>query len=306
MPAVSEPYIGQLDRWLADLGSQKIRSVEPRLFGATTATIIPFVTDDQTAMVAKIYDRAIEGVGTDDVVRDAAAMRAASEVRLNTPVLIDADPAGERVGHPALLMTRLNGSPRAFGADEPERWVDGLADALIDIAAAPLPTSPLPSYRSWVPTEISTPTWSSRPALWDAVRSAIAVDHPTSPPRLIHRDFHQLNVLWSGSSPSGTVDWVNGCLGPIESDISACRVNIALADQRYDGVALADRFLRRCQDAELPWHPSWDLDFIAGAANDPHVFLVGRDFGADMTVESVSAAFETMATRALDALPRSR
>ncbi len=306
MPAATEPYTGQLGRWLADLGSLQIDSIGPRLFGATTATIIPFVTDDQTAMVAKIYDREIDGVGTDDVVRDAAAMRAASEVHLNTPALIDADPAGERVGYPALLMTRLDGAPRAFGGDEPERWVDGLADALIDIASAPVPTSPLPSYRSWVPENVTTPVWSTRPALWDEIRSAIAADTPSSPPRLIHRDFHQLNVLWSGSSPSGTVDWVNGCLGPIESDVSTCRVNIALADQRYDGVALADRFLRRCQDAGLPWHPSWDLDFIAGAAHEPHVFLVGRDFGADMTIESVSATFETMATQALDALTTSR
>ncbi|MFT7476422.1 MAG: hypothetical protein ACI81L_003376, partial [Verrucomicrobiales bacterium] len=63
--------------------------------------------------------------------------------------------------------------------------------------------------------------------------------------------------------------------------------NIALADRRCDGVALADRFLGRCVAAGLSWNSLWDLDFIAGVTHRPEMFLAGRDLGADLTFDSV-------------------
>ncbi|MFT7475081.1 MAG: aminoglycoside phosphotransferase (APT) family kinase protein, partial [Verrucomicrobiales bacterium] len=108
-------------------------------------------------LLAEPYDRQIEGVGADDVERDANAMRATAEIGLRVPRLIDADPSGERLGWPALLMTRLPGDPRAFGGNDPELWVDGLADVLLEIASAPLPLGPLPDYQSWRPSTTRTP-----------------------------------------------------------------------------------------------------------------------------------------------------
>jgi hypothetical protein len=70
-------------------------------------------------------------------------------------------------------------------------------------------------------------------------------------------------------------------------------------DADPSGVALADRFLDRCVAAGLHWNPLWDLDFIAGVAHRPEMFLVGRDLGADLTFDSVCASLETMADRVL-------
>jgi Ser/Thr protein kinase RdoA (MazF antagonist) len=300
MSSTPEPYAAALAAWMAAVTGTRTNAFGERLSGATTATIVPFTTADGAACVAKIYDRRITGVGGNDVTRDAAAMRAATEVGLTVPRLIDADPDGDRLGWPALLMTRLPGEPLAFGGDDPNGWTDGLADELIDIGNAALPSSPLAPYQSWLPERVETPDWSNKPSLWAAVAKALAAEISASTPRLVHRDFHPLNVLWAGGQATGSVDWVNGCLGPIESDIASCRVNIALADRRYDGVALAQRFLDRCLVAGLPWDPVWDLDFIAGVTDRPEMFLVGQDLGAELTFESVCNALETMATKALD------
>jgi len=276
---MAEPYGPPIESWLGDLGIDGTVRFGNRLVGATTASLVTVAPAGQPDLVVKVYDHEIDGVGPDDVARDAAAMLAAAEVGLSTPVLIDSDADGERLGWPSLIMTRLVGRPMAYGGDDAEAWVDGLASALIAIGNAPLPTLPLRNYRSWLPQTIVRPAWSSDDRLWHQIAEMLAEELPTSAPRFMHRDFHQLNVLWADGQPTGTVDWVNGCLGPIESDIATARVNIALADHRYDGLVLADRFLERCVAAELPWHPVWDLEFIAGATDRPEVFLVGTDLG---------------------------
>ena len=47
-----------------------------------------------------------------------------------------------------------------------------------------------------------------------------------------------------GPSISGVIDWANVCVGPIEVDVSRCRVNIALVA----GLEGADRFLTELGD----------------------------------------------------------
>ena len=124
---------------------------------------------------------------------------------------------------------------------------------------------------------------------------------PAGPIGFIHRDFHPLNVVWNDASPVGLVDWVNGCIGPIESDVASCRINIAVSDRSLDGWALADEFLARCADQGVPWHPSWDLDMIAGLSR-PESLMANADAGADLTVESIRSTYEAGIRRALDAL----
>ena len=61
--------------WIADLRGEADVVVDQPLAGASTATVWPArVGDDE--IVVKVYDRGIDGVGPDDVRRDASAMRA--------------------------------------------------------------------------------------------------------------------------------------------------------------------------------------------------------------------------------------
>ena len=74
----------------------------------------------------------------------------------------------------------------------------------------------------------------------------------------IHRDYHPTNVLWSGDSVSGVVDWVNACQGPPGIDIGHCRVNVA---QLY-GISVADAFLTSYQTyagEKFIYEPYWDI-----------------------------------------------
>ena len=270
--------------------------------GASTATIWP-VTVGSDQLIAKVYDLGIDGIGADDVRRDAAAMRAAAEIGLVAPRLVAADEGGDRLGCPAIVMTRLAGEPRAHGRPDPEGWVDGLADVLISVGQAPLPTEPLHDRRPWFALPVEPPSWTRDPGPWLAMNEALADPLPTGPVGFIHRDVHQLNVVWEAGAPVGLVDWVNGCLGPIESDIACQRLNIAVADDEQDGFALADRLLDRCLGAGLAWHPLWDLEWIAGSDRlDP--LLNGDDFGARMSLEFVQHVFDEAVRRALDAAER--
>ena len=289
-----------LPDWVSAVVGSRVEAVGRPLVGASTATIWP-VTAGGRDLIVKVYDLGIDGVGPDDVRRDAAAMRAAAEVDLVAPRLVAADEAGERLGHPAIVMTRLRGEPRAHGHPDPEAWVDGLADVLITVAAAPLPREPLHERRRWYSLPVDAPAWSSDPALWSSLSEALVDPLPTGRIGFIHRDFHNLNVLWDGEESVGLVDWVNGCLGPIESDIACCRFNIVCAEDGGDGLELADRFLARCRRAGLAWHPLWDLEWLAGAADISRMVEANVSLGAQSTVDRTAAAFDEMARRALAA-----
>lgn len=287
--------------WLADELAAGPVTVGRPLSGATTATVWPLEVSGRS-FVAKVYDLDIEFVGADNVRDDAAAMAAAEEVGVAAPRLVAADPDGDRLGVPALLMTRLAGAPRAHGRPDRDAWVDGLADALIAIASAPAPTVPLRQRRRWYARPIEPPTWATDPGPWRELDAALGKPPTVGPDRFIHRDFHQLNVLWDGEQPTGCVDWANGCVGPVESDLACGRLNIALAEDDQDGFALADRFLDRCRDAGLPWHPFWDLEWIASAFYAEEAFLAGTDLGAVMSIDGVRRVFESGLVRGLTAL----
>lgn len=291
--------------WLREVTGCQSVHVGARLPGATTATVQAClaIRADGSAdpVVVKIYDREIEGVGPADVRRDAAAMLAAAEVGVRAPRLIGADDSGARLGAPAIVMTRLHGSPRGAGGADPVAWVDGLAAELARISAAPMPRQPLAGWEPWFSLPLSTPPWVSDAGLWRDMEAVVGDPLPHAPQRFIHRDYHPLNVLWDGDEVTGTVDWVNGCIGPIESDVASCRINIAVSDRTIDGWALADDFLHRCIDRGVPWHPAWDLDVIAGAAR-PESMMANAEAGANLTVESIREAYETGVRRALDAL----
>jgi Ser/Thr protein kinase RdoA (MazF antagonist) len=184
--------------------------------------------------------------------RELDALLHANRCGLPVPAVVAADPSGDEVGDaiPGLLMTRLSG--RAVASPD----VDVLADAAATIHAA-VADGFHHRYFPWCrETSTAPPRGCRRPSDWahalDVWRSA----EPPYEPRLIHRDFHPGNVLWSRGRLGGVVDWANACVGPVGMDVATCWGNL------YDwaGPDVAGAFIRAYERAsDRPHHPYWDV-----------------------------------------------
>ena len=96
------------------------------------------------------------------------------------------------------------------------------------------------------------PAWWRDVAAWDRAVIQTETARPTGPAVFLHRDFHPGNLLWSDSTISGVVDWVNACVGPAGVDLGHLRVNLATLDD----IAAAD--------AVDPGDPAWDIEMALG------------------------------------------
>ena len=188
--------------------------------------------------------------------REAAVLELLAHAPVPAPRLVAADPDGATCDVPALLLTRLPGRPPDPAAD-PRRLVGGLAAALpaihaVDGAAAALPAL----HRFYDPGSLAPPAWSARPGLWARALEAAAGPPPPGASRLIHRDYHPGNTLWSRGRLVGVVDWNFASFGPPSFDLGHMRVNLA-TDL---GLGWADEFLAAHRALTgFEHHPWWDV-----------------------------------------------
>jgi aminoglycoside phosphotransferase (APT) family kinase protein len=249
-------------------------------------------------VVVKCYDRPVPGIdGVRLVFDEARGLTAAEQAGIPAPLLLAVDADGARIGAPALAMTLAHGEVRARPPGPPDEWVGGLAEMLVRIAGATQPAVELPAVESWRrPTDPDAPPdWVRDPTAWRAAVERVDAGLTGGPDRFIHRDYHPLNVFWEGDSVSAVVDWANACNGPIEYDVSRCRVNIALVA----GAAAADRFLAACGDLGRDYDRAWDLETVFSFLGNVDVVLAGNDFGAGLTTESVRATLDAVVTAAV-------
>jgi aminoglycoside phosphotransferase (APT) family kinase protein len=186
------------------------------------------------------------------IAREAAALTALDGSGVPAPRLIA---ASERAPA-ALLMTRLAGSP---DLDIPDPV------AIVDLLATIHAVSPGGlarwSYRGYhEDRDLARPGWWRDAGLWDrAVRQTTSA-RPGGQGVFIHRDFHPGNLLWTGRSLTGIVDWVNACVGPAAVDTAHLRVNLAVLGD----VANAE--------GVVAGHPAWDIeaafDFLDWGSRD--------------------------------------
>jgi aminoglycoside phosphotransferase (APT) family kinase protein len=189
--------------------------------------------------------------------REAAALALLAGSDVPAPALVAVDPDGPAAGAPAVLMTRLAGTVRWRPADL-EPYLRALAAALPAIHAVAVPAAAgLPAYRPYALEVDRPPAWTRRPALWWRAFAAFHGPPPSAERRLVHRDYHPGNVLWSDGAPTGIVDWVNASAGPPGADLGHCRMNLA----RAVGLDAADRFsaIHRSVSWRDDEHPYWDL-----------------------------------------------
>ena len=265
--------------------------------GSSTASVSAWDVHDHhgagTAVVVKRYDQAVAGAEAAALVRsEERGLLAAEQCVLAAPRLLCCDHDGARTGAPVLAMTRLDGLPEATGG---RAWTNGLAGTLGVIASARSPTIALPAIESWQEPLDNCPDWIDDGGLWRAFQERMAAGLVGTLPRFVHRDFHPLNVLWDHGAVSGVVDWANACIGPIEFDVSRCRVNVALSA----GIAEADAFLVACAPFVERYDCAWDLETVASILGNPDVVLAGNAYGAAMTPGGVRRVLRDLVDGAL-------
>ena len=275
-------------------------AVVGRLDGSSSATVyevrIGFPTRAEQLAVAKVFNRDVVSTSDamDHVACEADRLGRATAAALPAPEPLMWDASGTSVGVPVIVMTRLPGKP--LPRPTVPGWIEGFASTLARIARAAVDLRNLPVATSWRDPDLARPDWFTDQSLWvDAMNRADA-GLTGSTDGFIHRDFHTLNVLWAHGSISGIVDWLHACRGPIELDIAACRVNLALTS----GVDTADEFTRACQRAGLGRYDIvHDLEKTLSLAAYSEVLLTGNDVGADITLDGVRQVIIEMTRNAM-------
>lgn len=214
----------------------------------------------------------------DLALHEAESLRLAAQVDVQTPQLVAFDETGSECGVPAVLMTKLAGSV-SVKPKNINHWANGLAESLVQIHTVEADGFPWTYFTYNDIASVEVPSWSNVPGLWKKAIEILKGPRPKVKVCLIHRDYHPTNVLWSGNTVSGVVDWVNACIGPAGIDVGHCRVNLAM----LSGVPTADLFLSAYQNhagEAFSYDPYWDLlsliDIIDGA---PEVYPGWTAFG---------------------------
>ena len=293
--------------WLREtLGARDAEVVGP-VAGSTTATGRVFrvrgvrgARGVETAIpvLVKVYDRELPNVdGAHFALSEARGLTAAEQAGIAAPRLVALDADGSSVGIPAVAMTVLRGDVRARPPGPVEEWVDGLATELVKIARAPRPAVELPLAESWrePATADEPPDWIDDVSVWRAAVERVDAGLIGTTDGFIHRDYHPLNVLWHDDVVSGVLDWANACEGPIEYDLSRCRVNVALAVD----LDAADAFVASCGELGDGYEGAWDLETVFSFVGDVDVLLAGNAFGAALTPGSIRATLAAVVANAV-------
>lgn len=216
-------------------------------------------------------------------VRADAGILARLDGQAGAPTVIAVDVSGAACGAPSVLMSRLPGRPIVAPRDV-EGWVRGLAEAVRLVRSAAVDVSQLAAFTAWMPPSEDPPAWSRSPERWvDARRSLHASPARSRGDGFIHRDLHPGNVLFRHGALSGIVDWTHAARGPVEADISRCRVEIAI----LAGMDAADAFLDACAYLADDYDRRWDALVALELSPWTEELLEFNRLGASLTVGGI-------------------
>jgi aminoglycoside phosphotransferase (APT) family kinase protein len=215
----------------------------------------------RTHLVLRCYVRAgLNEEQPDLAEREAAALRVMAAADVPTPRLVAVDARGERVGVPAVLMTRLPGrvvwDPRAV-----DQWLRRLAAVLPAVHDAFVgQDASVGQYFNYEQSSYEPPRWATTPEVWERAVEAFHGPILEDDRAFIHRDYHPGNVLWARADVAGVVDWQSACVGPPSVDIGHCRANFLLYAPE-----LTDRFTVAAERAlGRRLHPWADVAALIG------------------------------------------
>lgn len=293
--------------WLADLGL-RVQSGRRLVGGLTTLTEAVVVSDQDAHRTEVVLRRwgPLRHAADHDPVVEATSEIDVLELRRDdplTPDVIAADLDGRRCRVPAVLLERLPGAPVVAPVDV-DSWLHGLVSAIVAVRAHPMSTVGLRPFTPWFTADGTVPEWSSNPGAWNSARSRVLgralTGGPSGP---VHRDLHPGNVLFDRDPDgrhrlTGIVDWGNATDGPIEIDVSRCRVEVAMVA----GIDTAENLLDGCIDAGVQppgYDRGWDALValeVAGALD--RIAPTFRQLGSTVTVGEMEATLDRLVTDA--------
>ncbi|GIO18772.1 hypothetical protein J18TS1_18720 [Oceanobacillus oncorhynchi subsp. incaldanensis] len=272
------------------------------LKGSTTAAMyainLKLPTGEMKELVLRQYEKS--QFTAKEIKQEADSLKAAASLSIETPQYIAADPEGEIIGKPLLLMSKMEGKVDILPANQ-AAWLNQLAEALAQIHHNTINHFPWKHKRYQKADEIEIPIWSRKLEVWEALKKVVLRPEPSYTPVFIHRDFHPANVLWKDAEVNGVVDWANGCLGHTGVDVGHCRWNLAM----LYGVAAADTFLAVYQEkmgSHFSYDVYWDIvslmDVLEG---QPEVYPGWEVFGkTDITEEVMIERMDEYAVSLLE------
>jgi aminoglycoside phosphotransferase (APT) family kinase protein len=237
-----------------------------------------------------------------------ATLTAVSAVIDSAPRPILADPPGDLIGTPLIVMSFLPGAPLPPTGDD--AWATQLATTLAAVHATPLERLPGDFPREGAPAErlqrFLDRGADVRDPLWDAVASRltpIAARVRPNPPTLIHGDFWFGNTLWERGRLTGIVDWDGARIADPARDVAIARNDLALLSGARGPQVFLDEYQRTC--GPLDELAFWDLfSCLAPIRWLPHWVEGYTELGLTLPLADAHARLETWVENALGRLER--
>lgn len=286
-------------RWIAEVtGARVVSSRRPS--GGVSSLIDLVVLEDSDGTRREVvlrripYDPTWHPDPTGEAHREAEMLERRAGCPF-TPVLLATDLDGARSALPAVLATRLPGEP-LVAPDDVDAWVAGLAEAVCSVRRCETETNGLAGFERWDTVAGDAPDWSAVAEAWRVLGERIdAGRFRGTAVGLVHRDLHPGNVLFEHGAFSGLVDWGDATIGPIEVDVSRCRVEVAL----LAGLDAAGQFLEACGGFVPDYDRTWDAFVARELGGTLEDLLVFNDLGATLTVDGMRATLDALVAAAV-------
>jgi len=260
----------RVEAWVQQHSAGVITSVEP-IDGGRTDTIWSVRRVDADPLILRHVEIETWGeIGRRHIVSEARGCRLMAGSSLPVPQLIATDPDGRDTGAYVNLTSWLPGRVRLGPLSE--RAIGELARVAVAIHTTPVDADQRPQpYAFWTPPELSVPTWTNHPSLWQRAIDLFAAGPPATPHGLVHRDFHPGNILWEGDRITGVIDWAETSWGPADLDVVHSCTNFAMLHDFAGARAFLAAY--RSQGGQLEGEPEaarfWAVSDILGFLPDP-------------------------------------
>lgn len=250
--------------WAQEHLDHRVAEVVP-LEGGRTSAMLALLDESGTAAVLRlITEEPWRTHGAELVTRESVTQHTLSTTGIPAPRSFAIDPDGHVTGHPAHLMTLVPGTPDETRHDDISLTASASLLASIHDAVA---TPPPRDFQSWAwSAKWVAPAWAARPELWQRAFDLLAEEPPGFVPTFLHRDFGPHNLLWTGDTISGVVDWVETSTGPAWLDVAHCSSNLALRHGTITGQRFAAAYTELTGVRRDPY---WEVMDIVGFLPPP-------------------------------------
>lgn len=228
----------------------------------------------------------------EELATEAAALGLAAAHSLPTPRLLGADVEGSDAGHPAILMSFVDGTDRipVTASRQRLRAIGAAAAAIHRVQLSPTDELPLRLRpMPWIDfsAERRRGEQPSTPLLDTVDRLLAEWAVPTGPTVFVHGDLWAGNMLWQGDAYVGTIDWEAAGAGSYGVDLGSLRLDAALLHGADAAAEVLNGWVQHsgCEADEIAY---WDVVAAANNAADmtrstPTIHQAGRtDLDGDL------------------------